>query len=216
MTAWANDFSVFGVPLAFLWTALIVELTPGPNMTYLAVLSLSEGRRAGFAAVGGVAAGLAIVALLAAFGLATIISQSPFLYHALRWIGVGYLLWLAYEIWRGESTSEDAFTSSLTLGRYFRRGLMTNLLNPKAAIFYIAVLPPFLDPSKPVLAQTLAMSIAYVLIATGVHFCVVVIAERAKPWLTDGRDVKTVRGALSLSVIMVAAWLIWSTRTTLP
>ena len=73
------DFSLgisdFGIPTAFLWIAFIVELTPGPNMAYLAALTLAEGRRAGFVTVAGIAMGLLLVSLLAAFGVATFVSE---------------------------------------------------------------------------------------------------------------------------------------------
>ncbi len=83
--------------LAFALTALVIEITPGPNMTYLAALSLSSGARAGFAAVAGIALGLMIYGIVAAFGLTAIIDETPFLYSLMRWGGVLYLLWLAWE-----------------------------------------------------------------------------------------------------------------------
>lgn len=208
----ASDVMAFGVPLAFLWTAFVVELTPGPNMSYLAVLSLAEGRRAGLAAVAGVATGLLIVGLLSAFGLATIMAQSPILYHALRWVGCGYLLWLAYEIWHGTTAGAVTANGSQALASYFQRGLLTNLLNPKAAVFYVAILPPFVDVSRPVLGQTIAMTAAYVAIATVIHAAIVGLAARARPWITAGEDSATVRAALALSLVLIAIWLVWSTR----
>ncbi len=144
-----QEAAIFNVPLAFLWISFIVELTPGPNMTYLAVLTLVEGRRAGFATVAGVAAGLLLVGILAAFGVAAFVSESPILYGLIRWLGVFYMLWLAYDIWRGVEPSEaDESAPTSPAGTYFGRGFLTNVLNPKAAIFYIAVLPQFVDPSS--------------------------------------------------------------------
>ena len=87
----------FETLLAFILTCLVIELTPGPNMAYLALLSASIGRRAGFAATLGVALGLLIVGLAAALGLAAVIANSRLLYEALRWAGVLYLFWLAWE-----------------------------------------------------------------------------------------------------------------------
>lgn len=209
---WAElDLPSGSVPLAFLWTALIIELTPGPNMTYLAVLSLSEGRKAGFTAVAGVATGLLIVGLLSALGLATLIAQSPQLYQALRWTGVAYLLWLAFELWRGEPDGGKGLAEAQSLRTYFQRGLITNLLNPKAAIFYVAVLPPFIDPNRPILPQTLALSLTYVAVATAVHLGIVAAAAQARPWLSDRGDIQRVRAALALSVVGIALWLAWAT-----
>ena len=81
--------------VSFFLTSLLIEMTPGPNMTYLALVSASEGRRAGFAAVAGVAMGLAVIGVVAAFGVAEIIHASDFLYNLLRWAGVLFLFHLA-------------------------------------------------------------------------------------------------------------------------
>ncbi len=163
----------------FALTSLIIELTPGPNMAYLAMIAATEGRRPGYAAVAGVALGLAVVGLIAAFGLATAITAQPVLYQTLRWGGVGYLLWLAWDGWRDADAALEHAARGSTLLRYFRRGLVTNLLNPKAAVFYIAVLPGFL-PAEAAVAQAVALSATYVAVATGVHLA---IGGWHGPWL---------------------------------
>lgn len=205
--------TVAGIPLAFLWTAMLIELTPGPNMTYLAVLSLADGRRAGFAAVAGVALGLLIVGTIAAFGLAAAISQSPALFQVLRWTGMVYLVWLAYGIWRGNEPNEHT-NGALADGLlpYFARGLLTNLLNPKAAIFYVAVLPPFVDPSRPVLQQTLSLSVSYVAVATVIHLAIVGLASTARENLQNKMSLLKLRGILAVLVLIIAVWIVWSTR----
>ena len=203
--------SVFGVPLAFLWTALIIELTPGPNMTYLAILSLTEGRRAGFAAVAGVASGLLLIGLIAALGLAVIISQSPALYNLLRWGGAFFLLWLAFEIWTGRDDQAKAGDGMDGLATFFRRGLIANLLNPKAAVFYLAVLPAFVDPSRPVLQQATVLTLAYVATATAVHTLIVSISALARPLLENSVKIRNFRRTMALLVVATAAWLLWST-----
>ena len=101
----------FGTLFAFAATCFVIELTPGPNMAYLAVLSTSNGRRAGFAATLGVSLGLLIVGLAAAVGLTAIIVNSRWIYEALRWSGVLYLLWLAWEGWRGEEETSPGSSS---------------------------------------------------------------------------------------------------------
>lgn len=208
--------TIVGVPLAFLWTAFLIELTPGPNMSYLAVLSLAEGRRAGLAAVAGVATGLLIVGLVAALGLAAIISQSPFLYATLRWAGVLYLAWLAYEIWTGGDG--HVFSDGTKNGgwyHFFSRGLITNMLNPKAAMFYITVLPPFVDPARSALNQTVRLSVAYVVVATLVHLSIVTIAATARAQLGNDAKMSALRRVLAVSVLIIAIWLAWSTRSAI-
>ena len=192
---------------AFALAALLIELTPGPNMTYLAIVSVSDGWRAGFATVAGVALGLATIGLIAAFGVAAIIQSSDTLYEILRWGGVAYLLWLAYEAWSGETAREETPTDA----SHFLRGLVTNLLNPKAAVFYVAVLPEFVDKALPVISQTLTLSAVYVVIATLIHSVIVLLAGSLEPLLTDPVREQRVRRVLSLLLALVALWFAWST-----
>jgi threonine/homoserine/homoserine lactone efflux protein len=200
--------------LAFALTALVIEITPGPNMTYLAALSLSNGMRTGFAAVAGIALGLMTYGVVAALGLAALIDNSPLLYGVLRWSGVAYLLWLAWESWASErETSPDA-----TDGKddrpwlAFRRGLITNLLNPKAAVFYVAVLPEFVQPGGgPVIVQTLMLSVVYVAIATSIHCAIVALAGtlQATPAIADHR--RAIRRGLALVLVGIAIWFALTT-----
>lgn len=209
----AGSLTVFGVPLAFLSTSPLIELTPGPNMGYLAVLTLGEGRRAGLAAVAGVGLGLLAAGFLAALGLAALINQSPVLYSALRWGGVIYLFWLAFETWTGRDGHPSESTIAIAHDwRYFRRGLITNLLNPKAAVFYLTVLPLFLDQKLPTLAQTLALTVAYAFIATSIHALIVMLAASARPLLEDQTRMQTVRRVLASALAGIALWVLWSTR----
>ncbi|MET0431734.1 MAG: LysE family transporter, partial [Hyphomicrobium sp.] len=91
MLSTLQDAAIWNVPLTFLWVSFIIELTPGPNMTYLAVLTLVEGRKAGFATVTGIAAGLFLIGILAALGVAAFVSESRLLYELLRWLGALYM-----------------------------------------------------------------------------------------------------------------------------
>jgi threonine/homoserine/homoserine lactone efflux protein len=199
--------------LAFATTCLVIELTPGPNMAYLAVLSASNGRRAGFAATFGVAVGLLVVGLVAALGVAAVIASSRLLYEALRWAGMLYLLWLAWEGWRGEKeTSPSETTAEPEDSTFFLRGLVTNLLNPKAAMFYLAVLPTFVDERHAVIGQAVILSVVYVTVATAMHATIVLLAGAARPWLEDERRSLVVRRALSLMLAGIAVWLFLISR----
>lgn len=179
-------------------------------MAYLAVLALSHGRRQGYAAVAGVALGLLIVGLLAAFGLAALISASPFLFQVLRWGGVAYLLWLAWDTWNDDGQGSDEFSGSN--GRFFRRGLVVNLLNPKAGVFYVAMLPGFVNPNAPVLAQTVVLSLTFVLIATVIHGTIVTAAGALRPFLTETGKRDVVRRVLAVALVFVAIWLAFDTQ----
>jgi threonine/homoserine/homoserine lactone efflux protein len=175
-------------------------------MAWLAALSLSRGRKAAFMAVAGVSAGLLLLGLLAAVGLGTLVATSPEFYQALRTFGVLYLLWLACDTWRAPKPEESAFGS-------FRDGLITNLLNPKAGMFYISVLPAFLDPAKGSPGtQTVVLVVAYVAVATAVHAAIVVFASAARSALDVESRMTLVRRALALGLVAVALWFFWSTR----
>jgi threonine/homoserine/homoserine lactone efflux protein len=196
----------------FAVTCVVIELTPGPNMAYLAVLSASQGRRAGLAATVGIALGLLIVGVGASLGLAALISNSKLLYGALRWGGVAYLLWLAWDGWRdadaATDTTANGHSNDVTL---FTRGLITNLLNPKAAVFYVAVLPTFVDPVRPILSQTILLSVVYVAIATSIHVIIVALAGAAQPFLEDPIRRRAVRRGLSVALGTIALWFAFAT-----
>ena len=195
--------------LSFALAALLIELTPGPNMTYLALVSASEGRRAGFATVAGVALGLAIIGAVAAIGVAEIVQASALLYETLRWAGVLFLFYLAWEGWT--AGTDVVAAGSANRGRYFARGLITNLLNPKAAVFYVAVLPTFIESGRPPLLQAISLTAIYVAVATVVHAGIVVLAGSLEPVLSNPAREQLVRRVLSALLAGVALWFAWST-----
>ncbi len=206
------DFIQLATLSSFAATCAIIELTPGPNMAYLAVLSASQGRRAGLAATAGIALGLLIVGVAASLGLAALISNSKLLYGALRWGGVAYLLWLAWDGWRDADEPTDATESGHSNDMaLFTRGLITNLLNPKAAVFYVAVLPTFVDLARPILLQTIVLSLVYVTIATAIHATIVALAGAARPFLEDPIRRRAVRRGLSVVLGFIALWFAFST-----
>jgi threonine/homoserine/homoserine lactone efflux protein len=206
---------------AFILASVLMELTPGPNMTTLAILAATKGRLPGLAAMAGVASGLLLVGIAASFGMAVLIAQSPLLWNALRWGGALFLLWMAYDGWRGSESlaadlkAHDAQPGSVAttaMTALFVQGLMTNLLNPKAYLFYVAVLPRFIDDAtlRP-LAQSIMLTLIYVLIATIIHTAIVLAADRAGRLLASDQSA-TARKILSASLAVVALWLLWETR----
>jgi threonine/homoserine/homoserine lactone efflux protein len=187
----------------FALASLLIELTPGPNMAWLAALALAEGRRTGLMAVAGVALGLAGIGVLAALGLATALNSIPFAYDTLRYAGAAFLLYLAWEGWRGAEGQEPPMG-----GRgAFTRALLQNLLNPKAAMFYLAVMPLFLPAASGARStETLSLVAVYVAVATAVHAGIVLFAGALRPYLVEGPHEKAVRRALALSLVGVALW----------
>jgi threonine/homoserine/homoserine lactone efflux protein len=196
--------------LPFAIASLLIELTPGPNMTYLALVGATVGRRAGYAATAGVTLGLTLLGLAAAFGLAAVIAASPTIYGTLHWLGVLYFIYLAWDAWRDSMPSPAIRVESDT--GFFLRGLISNLLNPKAAIFYIAVLPTFTDPARPPEGQSLVLTAIYVAIATAIHGTIVTLAGFLRPLLTNDRLVSITSRLFAVALLGIAVWLAWSAR----
>src|ERR1700685_2449096 len=121
--------------LAFAAVALGMVLTPGPNMAYLVSRSICQGRAAGLISLGGVALGFITYMLLAAFGITALLFAIPYAYDALRFAGAAYLAWMAWNALKpgGSTPFQVRALPPDSPRRLFLMGLMTNLLNPKAA-----------------------------------------------------------------------------------
>lgn len=179
-------------------------------MAYLAVLSAERGRTASFAAVAGVMLGLAVAGLAASIGLSTLIMTVPVVYEVIRWLGILYMLYLAWDTWRGD-TGKQAVRVDASTRAFFQRGLISNMLNPKAYLFYAAVLPEFIDPARQ-LAPQLALLIAiYVAVATAVHAAIVAFFASLSALVLPGRYADATRRVFAVMLLGVAVWLIWST-----
>jgi threonine/homoserine/homoserine lactone efflux protein len=200
--------------LEFILTVLLLELTPGPNMAYLATLTLDRGRRAGLLATAGVAAGLSVHAIVAAFGLGVLVSQSPLIYDLLRWTGVAYLLYLGWETWQSNAKERAELAASASASLFWR-GFFSNVFNPKSILFFISVVPGFIQYDSSgagLLAQAARLGAIYIAIATAIHASIVLLASRLRPLLVSGQHQKPIRRVLAVALMLVAAWLAWSTR----
>jgi threonine/homoserine/homoserine lactone efflux protein len=181
-------------------------------MAYLAALTLDRGRTAGLLAVAGIATGLSVHAIVAALGLGVLIGKTPVIYEALRWTGVAYLLFLAWEGWQPERENSPGYAGAAS-GSLFWRGFLSNVFNPKSIIFFVSVVPGFVRYGSGTLPVQIALfGIVYVAIATVIHASIVGLASQLRPWLMIGSRQNTIRRALSIALVLVAAWLAWTTR----
>ena len=171
MVSWSAVFGVFAV-------ALVLVLTPGPNMIYLVSRSISQGRRAGMVSLVGVAVGFLVYLTATNLGLAAVFTAVPALYVAVKLAGAAYLGWLAVQALRGTvSAFEPTALQQDSNRRLFMMGLVTNLLNPKIAIMYISVIPQFVDPAAgPVLLQGFALGGVQIAVAVVINLAIVVLA----------------------------------------
>lgn len=160
------EFSLF----TFALLALVVVMTPGPTV----LLALSNGSRFGFGSasygVAGAALSDAVLITAAALGLGAILATSAILFNVVKWVGVGYLMWLGVQMLR--SSGEHGFSPARQYGKnsgasrhrlnLFRKSFLVAVTNPKGYLFFTAFLPQFLDPSEPLLAQYASLAVVFI------------------------------------------------------
>jgi threonine/homoserine/homoserine lactone efflux protein len=165
--------------LGFALVSFGMALTPGPNMIYLISRSISQGAVAGLISLGGVALGFVFYMLCAAFGITALLFAVPYAYDALRLAGAAYLLWLAWQAMRPNGRSPFQVKKLKVDGprKLFAMGLVTNLLNPKIAMLYVALLPQFIDPAgASVLTQSLVLGSIQTVISVSVNAMIALTA----------------------------------------
>lgn len=169
----------------FLSAALAVALVPGPEMMFCLGQGLRGGWRAGVLAAAGLVAGPLFGVALAATGLAALTEAAPGALSLLRWFGVGYLLWLAWRSLRDPAAISPDVVTAAKPARSLGGGLLVGVTNPKGAGFVFVLLPQFVDPAGPVLAQYLIFGA--ILSATGfaVNAAVGGCAGRLAPVLAE-------------------------------
>ncbi len=139
----------------FALTTLVVNATPGVDLMFTLTRTLQHGVRGGLVAALGIASGCVVHALAAAFGLAALLAASAAAFSTLKWLGAIYLAWLAFGMLRDaarpapEPAAPADGAPAASLGRTYRQALLTNVLNPKVAIFFLALLPQFIDAGAP-------------------------------------------------------------------
>lgn len=190
----------------FALAVLLIELTPGPNMGWLVTLTLAEGRRAGLGAITGIALGLAANAALSVLAASFILGQGPALAQGVSLLAAAMMAWLAWEAWNGAGESSPTATPRKVTQRHALAGFVINLLNPKAALFFITVMPQFIPGGQPSFAQGLTMAAISVTIATAIHLALVLGAGRARGVLMAESRAQAVRRVLAVAMLAVAVW----------
>ncbi|MEV1174073.1 LysE family translocator [Nonomuraea sp. NPDC049784] len=129
----------------FVTASLALVLIPGPNHLYITARGLAQGRAAGLASAFGVEVGTLVHIAAAAAGLSYVISRSATLFAIVKWVGVAYLVYLGVRAFTGKQ-SDAGTPPPQPLRKVFLEGVLVNVLNPKVALFFLAFLPPFVDP----------------------------------------------------------------------
>lgn len=135
--------------LAFAGVLAIGQFSPGPDMVLLTQTSLRDGRSAGWWTAAGITTGLTLHATVALFAWQAVSGVLPMARTALHWLAAAYLFWLAWQIWKERKTLAKEGSSDAGSGKWFRRGLFCNLLNPKVLVFFAALVVPFLGTHRP-------------------------------------------------------------------
>ncbi|MFG3283234.1 LysE family translocator [Streptomyces sp. NPDC048111] len=177
-------------PTAVTGVALVelgMALTPGPNMIHLASRAITQGRRAGLVSLGGTAVGFVCYLLAAAAGLSALFAAVPVAFMVVKLAGAAYLAYLAWDMLRPGGRSPFAPAQGvppMSGARLFSMGLLTNLLNPKIALMYAALLPQFLDPQRgPDWAQLLQLGAVQIVVGIAVNGLIMLGAARLSRFL---------------------------------
>jgi threonine/homoserine/homoserine lactone efflux protein len=170
--------------LAFVLAGLALNIVPGADMTFIIAAAARGGRRAGAIASLGVGAGALVHLLAAVAGLSAILASSQALFDLIKYLGAAYLLWIAFSMVRGDRSGAEArerpAAPAAAGWRLFRSAMMVNILNPKVALFFLAFLPQFVDPTAQIPAlQILALGLWFDFAGTLVNIAIALVAAGA-------------------------------------
>lgn len=172
-----NDFFIFAVAV------LVLVITPGPNMIYLISRSVTQGKKAALISLSGVIAGFIFHIVMASAGLTAILFAVPLAYSILKIAGVSYLLYLAYQATKPSRTNIFEVKDTIRKdkpGKLFGIGFLTNVLNPKVAIFYVSFFPQFIKPGHAsIMTQSLQLGVIHIIICFSVQFIIILMASKA-------------------------------------
>jgi threonine/homoserine/homoserine lactone efflux protein len=187
--------------LLFLLSGIVLNITPGQDTLYILGRSLAQGRRAGLLSVSGICSGVVIHTLAAALGLSAILATSASAFTVVRLAGAAYLVYLGVRMWfeRSGSALQPRQIGEANAWAIYRAGLLTNLLNPKVALFYLAFLPQFVDP----LAQSKLVALLFLgasFVTTAMIWCVLLAFAASTigaRLATSGSAITVIRGITS-------------------
>jgi threonine/homoserine/homoserine lactone efflux protein len=179
--------------LVFIGAGLLLNITPGPDVLYIVGRSLGQGRVAGLVSVLGISTGCLFHVASAALGLSALMLALPLAYDAVRYAGAAYLVWLGVRAIASKSSPLHVQrVDPERLGRVFRQGVLTNMLNPKVALFFLAFLPQFTDPARgPVPLQIALLGLIFIGNGTIVCIAYALAASWMGEWLKTRYDVAT-------------------------
>ncbi len=190
--------------IAFCLVCLGMALTPGPNMLYLVSRSICQGKWAGIVSLAGTAAGFVVYLVCAALGITALLMAAPIAYDILRFGGALYLGWLAWQAIKpgGRSPFQVRELPKDPPAKLMAMGFLTNLLNPKAAMLYLSLLPQFIDPKHGnVLSQSLLLGGSQIAISLSVNAMICLAAGTIAGFLATRPSFALIQRWLMASVL---------------
>ena len=192
--------------VSFILAGLLLNLTPGPDVLYIVARSTSQGRAAGVVSVLGIVSGCLVHIVAAAAGLSALMVKVPIAYQIVRWAGAAYLVWLGLRaLLQRRGPLELQAVTAQPLRRIYWQGVITNALNPKVALFFVAFLPQFTDPDRGSLAlQFLVLGLIFNLNSLWVNLGYALAAAHLGGWLRRrfglGALLQRITGAVYLAL----------------
>jgi len=195
--------------LFFVLAALVLVISPGPNMIYLISKSITQGKKSGMISLAGIVCGFLFHIIMVSFGLTAVLLAVPLAYTVLKTLGTVYLLYLAYQAIKPKSKNifeVNKNGSHDSPRRLFTVGFLTNVLNPKVAVFYLSFFPQFIKPEYgSVLTQSLELGVIQVFVSFSINFIIVLTAARVAAFFAGNPFWVKVQKWFMASVLMFLA-----------
>ncbi len=193
--------------LSFIVAALLLGLIPGPDNLFVLTQSALRGRSAGLVVTLGLCTGLVGHSIAVAFGVAVIFQSSALAFSLLKFIGAGYLVYLAWQAFRAAAVHNCGMVAeNIPWPRLYRRGIIMNITNPKVSIFFMAFLPQFADPANgSITMQILLLGGVFILVTMVVFGGVAFLAGTCGQWLTKSERSQKVLHRLAGGVFLALA-----------
>ena len=195
--------------LLFGLTVIPLIFTPGPDMLFILSQVMGKDAKAGMMATVGVCLGYLVHSVLVALGIAAIIVSFPILFETIRWLGIAYLLFLAFSLIKSVFNTQKLAIEKKNTAKPIQKGFFTALLNPKGMLIYFAILPQFIDKTGNTVSQGLILSFIFIGLCFVVYCSLSVIFARiSQNTQLDERKQKWIDGGSGGLLMLAATWLI--------
>ena len=194
--------------LLFALTVIPLIFTPGPDMLFILSQVMGKDAKAGMMATIGVCLGYLVHSVLVALGIAAIIVSFPILFETIRWLGIAYLLFLAFSLIKSVFNTQKLAIEKKNTAKKIKKGFFTALLNPKGMLIYFAILPQFIDKTGNTVSQGLILSFIFIGLCFVVYCSLsVIFAKISQNAQIDERKQKWIDGGSGGLLMLAATWL---------